>query len=129
MNVPTSLKVCSNTAPESMLPLSKRLPGPDHAFAIDPAGLKALVDGVRAVERVLGTGLKEVHGVEDELRAFARRSLFTTRAVSAGEVTLNGEPYVWEPADMVMWLDREPQEDPAAEAERQRSRFVWQPAR
>lgn len=66
--------------------LSKRLPGPDHAFAMDPAGLKAMVEGVRAIERVLGTGAKEVHGVEDELRAFARRSLFTTRAVAAGEV-------------------------------------------
>ena len=53
------------------------------------------------------------------------RLLDVTRAVSAGQVTLNGEPYVWEPDDMVMWLDREPQEDPAAERERQRSRFEW----
>jgi hypothetical protein len=45
--------------------------------------------------------------------------------VAAGEVTLNGEPYTWEPADMVMWLDREPVEDPIAEGERQRSRFGW----
>jgi sialic acid synthase SpsE len=65
--------------------LSKRLPGPDHAFAMDPAGLKAMVAGVRAIERSLGTGRKEVHGVEDELRAFARRSVFATAAVARGE--------------------------------------------
>lgn len=65
--------------------LSKRLPGPDHAFAIEPEGLRRLVAGVRAVERVVGSGAKEVHGVEDELRSFARRVLMTTRPVAKGE--------------------------------------------
>lgn len=65
--------------------LSRRLPGPDHPFAIEPDELKALVDGVRAVEVVRGTGAKVVHAAEDELRAFARRVLMTTRPVAAGE--------------------------------------------
>jgi sialic acid synthase SpsE len=65
--------------------LSKRLPGPDHAFAIEPEGLARLVAGVRAVERVMGSGHKAVHGVEDELRAFARRVIITTQAIAEGE--------------------------------------------
>jgi N,N'-diacetyllegionaminate synthase len=65
--------------------LSKLLPGPDHAFAIEPDGLTRLVAGVRAVERVIGTGDKQVHGVEDELRSFARRAIMTTKPVAAGE--------------------------------------------
>jgi N,N'-diacetyllegionaminate synthase len=65
--------------------LSKLLPGPDHAFAIEPDGLRRLVAGVRAVERVIGTGDKQVHGVEDELRSFARRAIMTTKPVAAGE--------------------------------------------
>ena len=65
--------------------LSKHLPGPDHAFAIEPAGLHRLVAGVRAVERVMGSGDKAVHGVEDELRSFARRALMTTAAITKGE--------------------------------------------
>ena len=65
--------------------LSKRLPGPDHAFAVEPEGLARLVAGVRAVEAVVGTGRKQVHGVEDELRSFARRVLMTTKPVAAGE--------------------------------------------
>lgn len=65
--------------------LSKRMPGPDHAFAIEPEGLTRLVAGVRAVERVMGSGQKSVHGVEAELRQFARRVLMTTQAVAAGE--------------------------------------------
>ena len=65
--------------------LSKRLPGPDHAFAVEPAGLTRLVAGVRAIERVVGSGDKQVHGVEDELRVFARRVLMTTGAIAKGE--------------------------------------------
>ncbi len=65
--------------------LSKRLPGPDHAFAIEPEGLRRLVVAVRSVERVMGTGSKSVHGVEDELRSFARRAIMTTRPVAAGQ--------------------------------------------
>jgi N,N'-diacetyllegionaminate synthase len=65
--------------------LSKLLPGPDHAFAIEPDGLARLVAGVRAVERVIGSGDKQVHGVEDELRSFARRAIMTTKPVAAGE--------------------------------------------
>ncbi|PRP95378.1 Spore coat polysaccharide biosynthesis protein SpsE [Enhygromyxa salina] len=65
--------------------LSKYLPGPDHAFAVEPEGLRRLVAGVRATERVVGSGTKAVLGVEDELRGFARRVLMTTKAVTKGE--------------------------------------------
>lgn len=65
--------------------LSNKLPGPDHAFAIEPNELRRLVRRVRETETVLGSGNKQVHSVEEELRHFARRSLFTTQAVKAGE--------------------------------------------
>lgn len=66
--------------------LSNRLPGPDHPFAIEPHELIEMIRRIRDVERTLGAGEKGVHGVEEELRAFARRTVFTTRAVAAGEV-------------------------------------------
>ena len=65
--------------------LSQRLPGPDHPFAVEPSGLKALVKSVRAAEVARGQGRKFLHPVEGELRDFARRSLFTTRSIRAGE--------------------------------------------
>ncbi|MEM9379374.1 MAG: GNAT family N-acetyltransferase [Planctomycetota bacterium] len=70
---------------EKHVTMSKSLPGPDHAFAIEPDGLRALVRAVRAAERLRGRGRKRVHPVEEELRSFARRSIFTTRAIDAGE--------------------------------------------
>jgi sialic acid synthase SpsE/RimJ/RimL family protein N-acetyltransferase len=42
---------------EKSYTLSKRLPGPDHAFALEPEDLRRLVAGVRAVERVVGSGV------------------------------------------------------------------------
>ena len=70
---------------EKHFTLGNDLPGPDHAFAVEPAELAALVRAVRTAETMLGHGRKEVLPVERELRTFARRSIFTTRTVKAGE--------------------------------------------
>lgn len=70
---------------EKHFTLDNRLPGPDHAYALEPAELAALVRAVREVEQVLGSGRKEPLPTELELRAFARRSIFTLRAIHAGE--------------------------------------------
>jgi sialic acid synthase SpsE len=70
---------------EKHFTLSNALPGPDHAFAVEPDELARLVQAVRRVEAVLGTGIKAIDPVEDELRHFARRSIFATRAIRAGE--------------------------------------------
>lgn len=63
--------------------LSKKLPGPDHAFALEPRELKAMVAAIRGVEQLLGTGKKTVHKVERELYYYKRCYHFT-RSVAAG---------------------------------------------
>jgi N-acetylneuraminate synthase len=70
---------------EKHFTLSNHLPGPDHEFAIEPHELAELVRRVREAEQVLGHGRKEVLSAEEELRAFARRSIFATRSIAAGE--------------------------------------------
>jgi N-acetylneuraminate synthase len=70
---------------EKHFTLSNELPGPDHRFAVTPDELCELVRRVRDVETVRGNGLKRVEPAEAELRAFARRSLFATRAIPRGE--------------------------------------------
>jgi N-acetylneuraminate synthase len=70
---------------EKHFTLSNDLPGPDHAFAIEPSELRALVRGVRQAEQVLGHGRKETLPEEEELRGFARRSIFSTRSIACGE--------------------------------------------
>jgi N-acetylneuraminate synthase len=70
---------------EKHFTLSNALPGPDHAYALEPHELKDLVAKVRQVEAALGSGEKRVHPEEQELRAFARRTIFTSRSMAAGE--------------------------------------------
>jgi len=71
---------------EKHFTLSNRLPGPDQKFAVEPEELRGLVRAVRGAQAVLGTGVKEVLAVEGELHGFARRSVFSVRAIGAGEV-------------------------------------------
>lgn len=66
--------------------LGNDLPGPDHRFAVEPHELAALVRAVRDAEAALGSGGKTVHPVEQELRGFARRSIFAVRDIRAGEL-------------------------------------------
>lgn len=70
---------------EKHFTLSNSLPGPDHRFAVEPHELKALVTCVRGAERVLGHGRKEALPEEQELREFARRSIFAIRDIRPGE--------------------------------------------
>lgn len=70
---------------EKHFTLSNRMTGPDHAYALEPEELKRMVGAVRRVEAVLGDGVKRVQPVEEELRHFAQRSIFTTRDVQRGD--------------------------------------------
>jgi N-acetylneuraminate synthase len=69
---------------EKHFTLSNKLPGIDHTFAIEPHELRDLVAKIRQVEASLGTGEKVPHALEEELRVFARRSVFTTAAIDQG---------------------------------------------
>ncbi len=100
---------------EKHFTLSNSLPGPDHAYALEPVELAEVVRQVRAVERTLGTGIKAPAPEELELRAFARRSLFSTKAIAAGEpLTLDNTavlragklPYGMHPGQHVFVLGR-----------------------
>lgn len=70
---------------EKHFTLSNDLPGPDHAFAVDPGELRQMVEAVRQAEAAMGTGEKKTLAVEGELRDFARRYIFTTRPIKRGE--------------------------------------------
>lgn len=71
---------------EKHFTLDKNLPGPDHKASLDPQELKALVKGVRTVERALGNGLKQPTESEANTRAIARRSLAVKCDVTEGTV-------------------------------------------
>lgn len=70
---------------ERHLTLDRTRRGPDHSMSLEPARMRALIEGVRRCEAVLGNGLKQPQQSEHEVRALARRSVVATRALRAGE--------------------------------------------
>jgi len=67
--------------------LDRRLPGPDHPFAVEPGELRAMVRQIREVEAALGDGLKLGPAPEEqEMYAKARRSLVAACRIPRGTV-------------------------------------------
>jgi N,N'-diacetyllegionaminate synthase len=105
--------------------LDNDLPGPDHAYALEPDELAAAIAAVRQVSEALGTAEKRPAAEEDELRSFARRSLFSTAPIAAGErLTLRNVaalrcgklPYGLHPRQLVRVVGRTAARPLAAEA-------------
>lgn len=83
---PLAAVACGASVIEKHFTISNSRPGPDHAFALEPEELHEMIHRIRQVEIALGSGEKRVEPVEYELRAFARRTIFATRRIAAGEV-------------------------------------------
>ena len=62
----------------------RTLPGPDQQASMLPAEFKALVDATRNIEKCLGHGVKTPYPIELQVAEVARKSLVTTRSLSAG---------------------------------------------
>lgn len=83
---PLAAVACGAAVLEKHFTLSNAMPGPDHRFAVEPAELRQMIEKIREVEAALGSGEKKVAPVEQELRAFARRTIFARRKIDAGEL-------------------------------------------
>jgi sialic acid synthase SpsE len=71
---------------EKHFTLGRTLPGPDHAFALEPHELSEMVASVRAVEEALGSAQKGPAKSEMEFKARGRRSLFAKTNIPKGTI-------------------------------------------
>ncbi len=69
---------------EKHFTLDRDLPGPDHRASLEPAELKAMVNGIRKVEQALDNGRKMPASSEEDTRRVARRSLVLRDDVPEG---------------------------------------------
>ncbi|MGD8718513.1 MAG: N-acetylneuraminate synthase family protein [Candidatus Zixiibacteriota bacterium] len=76
---------------EKHFTLDRNLPGPDHAYAVEPDELAAMVRIIREVEKMRGTGEKKTQEAEEELRHYGVRGIQAIRRVAAGDVLREGE--------------------------------------
>jgi N,N'-diacetyllegionaminate synthase len=71
---------------EKHFTLDHDLPGPDHWFAEDPAGLTEWVAGIRAATAMIGDGLVRPSAVERGNKLEYQRRLVAARDIGAGEI-------------------------------------------
>ncbi len=84
--VPIAAAALGAVAIEKHFTLDRTLPGPDHRASLEPADLKAMVDGIRAASEALGSPEKAPTPSEAPNIPIARRSLVAARAIRQGEV-------------------------------------------
>jgi N-acetylneuraminate synthase len=87
---PVSAVALGATVVEKHFTTDRGLPGPDHAFAIEPGELKAMVKAIREAEAARGSGDKQIAEAEVELRGFAVRAIQATRDINRGEELVEG---------------------------------------
>ncbi|MBT5399569.1 N-acetylneuraminate synthase [bacterium] len=72
---------------EKHFTLDKNFPGPDHAFAIEPNELKAMVEKIRIVESAFGDGSKNGPRTEEmDMYKKVRRSLHAACDIESGKI-------------------------------------------
>ncbi|MEO7423954.1 MAG: N-acetylneuraminate synthase family protein, partial [Fibrobacteria bacterium] len=71
---------------EKHFTLGHGLPGPDHWFSEEPAGLKDWIDSIRKAHAMMGSALVRPTAAEKSMRALARRSIVALRPIGAGEI-------------------------------------------
>jgi len=71
---------------EKHFTLDRSLHGPDHSYALEPQELKAMVESIRTVEKLLGSSVKQPTKAELENRRLAGRSIFAKRDIPVGTI-------------------------------------------
>jgi len=74
------------TIVEKHFTLNTKLEGPDHRMSMSPADLGSLIQSVRRVEKMVGTGHKQPTPSEIEMKGFVRRSLVWAKDLPSGTV-------------------------------------------
>ena len=85
IEVPLAAVALGATVIEKHFTLDKNMPGPDHKASASPEELRALVSGIRNIEKALGSSQKTPCDVELKNRKVARKSIVAKKAICAGE--------------------------------------------
>ena len=70
---------------EKHFTLDRNMEGPDHKASLEPGELAAMVNGIRRIEKALGSEEKTASPSERKNREIARKSIIARRAIKKGE--------------------------------------------
>lgn len=60
--------------------------GPDHPFAMNPEEFKKMTEGIRALEKALGDGIKKIMPSEEETVIIQRRGIYANKDIESGQI-------------------------------------------
>ena len=86
ITVPISAAARGAKVIEKHFTLDRKLPGPDHKFALEPDELKAMVKGIREAEAAIGSPIKRHVSSEEIHYRRGRRSIFAVQVIPEGTV-------------------------------------------
>jgi sialic acid synthase SpsE len=85
ISVPQAAVALGACVIEKHYTVDKKLPGsPDHHLSVDPPEMRAMVDGIRTVEKALGKAEKGLEPMEQEAFLYARRSVTSKVKIPRG---------------------------------------------
>lgn len=94
--IPAAAVARSACVIEKHLTLDRRLPGPDHGYALEPAEFTKMVEHIRATEDALGCSVKTM--LPEEAEVARRSSIRAARDLKAGETLAEDAFVVQRPA-------------------------------
>ena len=71
---------------EKHFTLDHNMEGPDHKASLEPDELKAMVEGIRNIEKALGNGIKTASRSEKKNMDIARKSIVARKKIAKGEI-------------------------------------------
>ncbi|MBI3932547.1 MAG: N-acetylneuraminate synthase family protein [Acidobacteria bacterium] len=85
ISVPQAAVALGACMVEKHYTVDKTLPGsPDHHLSVDPPEMKAMVEGIRTVEKALGKARKGLEPLEGDAYRYARRSVTSAVPIPRG---------------------------------------------
>lgn len=86
---------------EKHFTLDRNLPGPDHRASLEPDELTEWIQGIRTVERALGTSEKTCRPCEQNNRPIMRKSLIAKIEIKKGDLLTDKNLIIKRPGDGV----------------------------
>lgn len=86
IEVPITAAAMGAAIIEKHVTIERAAGGPDGRFSIEPNELKAMVDGIRRVERMMGSVHYGCQSEKEKENTFFRRSLFVVKDMKRGEI-------------------------------------------
>lgn len=86
VEIPIAAATKGATIIEKHFTLDRKMEGPDHIASTEPEEFKKMVDGIRNVEKALGSGIKQQTKEEEKISKVVLKRIVAQRYIPAGKV-------------------------------------------